>query len=742
MLQQIWATRGASNQGTRAFPFRPSDASACSVRLTQEDKLARLRWVVQRTGSKVVLSTDWRRDPDLKHRLIQTLKTYEVEVIGATLKGPQLQPVRPREISAWLDGYEAERRFHSQQPVCAWVAVDDRLLVREDGGEALDGHFVHTAFATGLTIDKAERMAAILLQDTADSITTSTSSSPMAKRSSPEATPAPSPAPAAPAHATPSSLNPQARPFQPLGRGSLSPTPPPCSGSGAPSTSTSSTAEGPPLISPPKLPYQHQQSPYQHQPPPLPSSQQLTPSPRTMSQSSSSPQLPAKQAHPPLHTRPPLIQIPLASSTSGNFGSPCYPGNGTPAAAAAAPSPTAATLAPLTAAPASSSLPHTAAAPPALLGISTPSGSSKTTPTGVLPSPLGTPTHVIPSGLPHYAVHVQPGTSHFSPGAALPSRRPLSLGQMRTALSRSAPPSVTTLRQLQMNAMANAGLYQGGRHQPLRGPLAAAAQASAHAPAPAPDLGVSSLAARGGSIPAWRAENAGVASRSAAPAATAAPASTGVVGGGGSIHLGRPSASAESTPWPPMTSIEAVDLNVESTHSGDLFQSSSRAPPSATAARESNGRRISSVSSVKSGSVGDHGRSHSGSFVRPTLEMAVAREAARAFEVAASLPQPPQSSSRARGGSQGHSQGARPLTRRPTPGSASSASPSLSLEVLSTRSPTRSPHRSSGQGQPSRSFGSECEGNVDVESNKASAIRAQRYMRRATPPPSLSPGFT
>ena len=129
MLQQIWATRGASNQGTRAFPFRPSDASACSVRLTQEDKLARLRWVVQRTGSKVVLSTDWRRDPDLKHRLIQTLKTYEVEVIGATLKGPQLQPVRPREISAWLDGYEAERRFHSQQPVCAWVAYCARCEI-------------------------------------------------------------------------------------------------------------------------------------------------------------------------------------------------------------------------------------------------------------------------------------------------------------------------------------------------------------------------------------------------------------------------------------------------------------------------------------------------------------------------------------------------------------------------------------------------------------------------------------
>ena len=131
----------------------------------EADKLKRLAGVVQRTNSKVVLSTDWRRHPELKHRLMQVLANHDCQVIGATLKGPALEPVRPREITAWLDGYETERHLHASPAVSSWVAVDDRPLLREDGGEALTGHFVQTIFQFGLDDIAAERMTAILLED-------------------------------------------------------------------------------------------------------------------------------------------------------------------------------------------------------------------------------------------------------------------------------------------------------------------------------------------------------------------------------------------------------------------------------------------------------------------------------------------------------------------------------------------------------------------------------------------------
>ena len=44
-----------------------------------------------------------------------------------------------------------------------WVAIDDRDLVSEDGGEALRGRFVQTAFASGLTRELANRAITMLL---------------------------------------------------------------------------------------------------------------------------------------------------------------------------------------------------------------------------------------------------------------------------------------------------------------------------------------------------------------------------------------------------------------------------------------------------------------------------------------------------------------------------------------------------------------------------------------------------
>ena len=45
------------------------------------------------TAAKVVLSTDWRRVPVLKQRLLATLRDYGIEAIGST-------PCRPAPIAS------------------------------------------------------------------------------------------------------------------------------------------------------------------------------------------------------------------------------------------------------------------------------------------------------------------------------------------------------------------------------------------------------------------------------------------------------------------------------------------------------------------------------------------------------------------------------------------------------------------------------------------------------------------
>jgi hypothetical protein len=71
----------------------------------EEPKLELLKSVCQRTGAKVVLSTDWRRVPQLKVQLISTLKAYGIATIGATPCRPNWLAVRPEEIVAWIKGY-------------------------------------------------------------------------------------------------------------------------------------------------------------------------------------------------------------------------------------------------------------------------------------------------------------------------------------------------------------------------------------------------------------------------------------------------------------------------------------------------------------------------------------------------------------------------------------------------------------------------------------------------------------
>ena len=56
----------------------------------EESKLAILAEVVKKTQAKVVLSTDWRRQANLKRQVVAALNRLDIEVIGATPMKPMM----------------------------------------------------------------------------------------------------------------------------------------------------------------------------------------------------------------------------------------------------------------------------------------------------------------------------------------------------------------------------------------------------------------------------------------------------------------------------------------------------------------------------------------------------------------------------------------------------------------------------------------------------------------------------
>jgi len=135
----------------------------------EDNKMMQLRRIVEATGAKIVLSTDWRRQAQLKRQVIMACKRCDMEVIGATPQRSMYTPVRPMEILDWLNANRADKQ------IGAWIAIDDRNLVNEIGGRPLNGHFVHTHPSSGLTATKAD--LAIQLLD-ADSNNASAAASP------------------------------------------------------------------------------------------------------------------------------------------------------------------------------------------------------------------------------------------------------------------------------------------------------------------------------------------------------------------------------------------------------------------------------------------------------------------------------------------------------------------------------------------------------------------------------------
>ena len=111
----------------------------------EENKLAVLKTICQATDAKVVLSTDWRRQAQLKRQVVAALKRLDIECIGATPMRAMFQPIRPQEITEWM------RTNGAKYGVDKWVAIDDRDLLNEHGGAELQGHMCRTHPNSGLT---------------------------------------------------------------------------------------------------------------------------------------------------------------------------------------------------------------------------------------------------------------------------------------------------------------------------------------------------------------------------------------------------------------------------------------------------------------------------------------------------------------------------------------------------------------------------------------------------------------
>ena len=101
-----------------------------------------------RTGAVVVVSSSWRSDGSLVWlREVLSVRGFTGKVIDKT---PELSgSPRSDEIDSWL-------RSRAGDMVTQYVILDD------DDDACIEGHFVHTSLAIGLTSELVERAVEIL----------------------------------------------------------------------------------------------------------------------------------------------------------------------------------------------------------------------------------------------------------------------------------------------------------------------------------------------------------------------------------------------------------------------------------------------------------------------------------------------------------------------------------------------------------------------------------------------------
>ena len=115
-----------------------------------------LAMAIENTGAVVVVSSDWRLFPSKFTELCRALKHRNIRVIGKT-KPSVTEGARPLEIIRFLTTFHAKMKRQSKPfRIMRWLAVDDRQLPTEEGGEYMTPNkFTVTDSNAGLTFNIA-----------------------------------------------------------------------------------------------------------------------------------------------------------------------------------------------------------------------------------------------------------------------------------------------------------------------------------------------------------------------------------------------------------------------------------------------------------------------------------------------------------------------------------------------------------------------------------------------------------
>ena len=119
--------------------------------------LLRVRQLADSAGAVVVISSDWRTQPEAKAHIERRLAALDVTVIGATPLARTRALARPAEIFQWLSTHPDEHNGR-------YVVLDDRDLTRETRGAELAAarRFVRTDPNVGFTDENLAEAIAVL----------------------------------------------------------------------------------------------------------------------------------------------------------------------------------------------------------------------------------------------------------------------------------------------------------------------------------------------------------------------------------------------------------------------------------------------------------------------------------------------------------------------------------------------------------------------------------------------------
>mmetsp|Transcript_39049 Transcript_39049/g.96748 ORF Transcript_39049/g.96748 Transcript_39049/m.96748 type:complete len:456 (-) Transcript_39049:1180-2547(-) len=123
--------------------------------IAEPNLVENLRYIIQKSGARIVLSSDWRRTKEARNEVKRILANYGMEFISCTPQhGSPYSLNRATEVLTWVEDHNRRCKEEGRdvsETVEAFVAIDDRPLIHEVEGSGMVGHFVMTHIRRGLT---------------------------------------------------------------------------------------------------------------------------------------------------------------------------------------------------------------------------------------------------------------------------------------------------------------------------------------------------------------------------------------------------------------------------------------------------------------------------------------------------------------------------------------------------------------------------------------------------------------